>query len=67
MLLHTLHNGLLLTVSSFTEQLKTLGIGASEQQHLPMSWLIVAGMVAVVAGGLLIRQGGRFPETKPAQ
>ncbi len=67
MLLHTLHNGLLLTVSSFTEQLKTLGIGASEQQHLPMSWLIVAGMVAVVAGGLLIRQGGRFSEAKPAQ
>ena len=39
MLLHVLHNGLLLTVSNYTEQLKALGIGSEEQQHLPVLWL----------------------------
>lgn len=61
MLLHSLHNGLLLTISSYTTQLKAMGIGNSEQQHLPTVWLVVAGTVAIVAGGLLIRQRSRTP------
>ncbi|MEI8383662.1 MAG: ABC transporter permease subunit/CPBP intramembrane protease [Planctomycetota bacterium] len=63
MLLHSLHNGLLLTISSYTAQLKAMGIGNSEQQHLPTLWLVVAGTVAIIAGGLLVRQRSRT--TKP--
>jgi ABC-2 type transport system permease protein/sodium transport system permease protein len=49
MLLHCLHNGLLLTVSSYTDQLKALGIGSEEQQHLPVPWMIGATVVATAA------------------
>ncbi len=64
MLLHSLHNGLLLTISSYTAQLKAMGIGNTEQQHLPTLWLVVAGTVASIAGGLLVRQRSRTTETK---
>lgn len=64
MLLHSLHNGLLLTISSYTAQLKAMGIGNTEQQHLPTLWLVVAGTVAIIAGGLLVRQRNRTTETK---
>lgn len=49
MLLHTLHNGLLLSMSSFTKELATLGIGTETQEHLPTSWIIAAGFTVAVA------------------
>ena len=49
MLLHTLHNGLLLAVSHYEEELKELGIGVHEQSHLPAGWLVGIGLV--VASG----------------
>ena len=54
MLLHVMHNGFLLSLSSFTEELKSLGIGIEEHQHLPALWLGLAAL-AVVGGtfGLL--------------
>lgn len=54
MLLHTLHNGLLLTVSSHTEWLKSLGLGTEDQQHLPAGWLIGAALVALTGLALVL-------------
>ena len=54
MLLHTLHNGLLLSVSSFTKELATLGIGTETQEHLPTLWLAGAGITVVVAILLMV-------------
>ena len=53
LLLHMLHNGLLLTLSNYTEQLKALGIGVEERQHLPALWLTLAAGVAGTAFALL--------------
>ncbi|HEY4262018.1 MAG TPA: ABC transporter permease subunit/CPBP intramembrane protease [Schlesneria sp.] len=54
--LHCIHNGLLLTVSNYTEQLKAWGIGSGEQEHLPASWLVGAGLLAMGAMTVLIIQ-----------
>jgi ABC-2 type transport system permease protein/sodium transport system permease protein len=54
MLLHCLHNGLLLVVSNSADQLKAWGIGAEEQQHLPATWLIGAGVLSTVGLGLIV-------------
>ena len=59
MLLHVLHNGLLLTVSNYTEQLKALGIGSEEQQHLPVLWLASAAAVTASALAVLLVQSPR--------
>ena len=53
MLLHTLHNGLLLSVSSFTKELATFGIGTESQEHLPIPWLVTAGIVVTIATAIL--------------
>jgi sodium transport system permease protein len=54
MLLHMLHNGLLLSVSSFTKELASLGIGTETQEHLPGIWLVSAGATVAVATLLLV-------------
>ena len=64
MLLHSMHNGLLLTISSYTDQLKALGIGTEEQQHLFVAWLVTAGTVAVVAGTVMALQN---PQRSPCR
>ena len=61
MLLHSLHNGLLLSMSSFTQELATLGIGTQEQEHLPRLWLAGAGTIVVVATIVLV-WGTRQPD-----
>ena len=52
MLLHVIHNGLLISIGHFEKQLSQWGIGTQEQQHLPALWL--AGATVVVATGMLI-------------
>ena len=54
MLLHALHNGTLLSISSFMKELVALGIGAETQEHLPSTWLICAGLAVTVGTGLMI-------------
>ncbi|MEI8018487.1 MAG: ABC transporter permease subunit/CPBP intramembrane protease [Schlesneria sp.] len=54
MLLHTLHNGLLLSVSSFTKELATLGVGTESQEHLPTSWIVAAGATVAIAFLMMI-------------
>lgn len=57
LLLHALHNSLLLTVSSRTEWLKSWGLGGEEQQHLPAVWLLTAGAVALTGLALIVWRG----------
>ena len=54
MLLHALHNGLLLSMSSFTKELATLGIGTETQEHLPVWWIAAAGSTVAIALVLMI-------------
>jgi len=49
MLLHVLHNGLTLTFSHFFDRLQSIGVGSSQQIHLPISWMLAA--ILVVAAG----------------
>jgi hypothetical protein len=55
MLLHVLHNGLLLTVSEYADSLQRFGIGREEQTHLPAGWLAAAAVTVFVAWALLMR------------
>jgi ABC-2 type transport system permease protein/sodium transport system permease protein len=55
MLLHVLHNGLLLTVSEYADSLQRFGIGREEQTHLPAGWLAAAAATDFVAWALLMR------------
>ena len=65
MLLHTLHNALLLSMSSFTKELATMGIGAETQEHLPTLWILAAG-IAVAAAFVMMILGTRQPSSVTA-
>lgn len=58
MLLHALHNGLLISLSHHEQQLADLGIGIQEQSHLPVQW-IVGALIPVAVGTLLLLVGSR--------
>lgn len=60
MLLHALHNGLLLTMGHYADQLKQWQILIDEGQHLPLSWL-VAGVAGLVLGLAMIWASSRRP------
>jgi sodium transport system permease protein len=53
MVLHVLHNGLMLAIVHWREELMARGIGVEEVEHLPISWLAGAALVAVAALALL--------------
>lgn len=44
MLLHVLHNGLLITIEAHQKQLMAWGIGMETQQHFPPLWLASSGL-----------------------
>ncbi len=54
MLLHSIHNGILLSMSSFTKELAELGFGAEMREHLPSLWLVTAGITVVIATGFMV-------------
>ncbi len=54
MILHVIHNGLLITISHHEEKLVDWGIGMSEQKHLPIEWVLIA-IVPIVIGFLLLQ------------
>jgi sodium transport system permease protein len=58
MLLHLLHNGLLLMLAYWRDELMELGWGLEQQQHLPAMWL-VASMTAVALGAGFLYLAGR--------
>ncbi|MEP3481156.1 MAG: CPBP family glutamic-type intramembrane protease [Fuerstiella sp.] len=53
-LLHAAHNSLLMTIAHFRDELSGFAVGLQSQQHLPTTWLAIAGAVFVVGIGLLI-------------
>jgi ABC-2 type transport system permease protein/sodium transport system permease protein len=69
MLLHAMHNGLLLTVSCYRDELIAHGWGIEDELHLPISWQM-AGLVGIGAGlALLIlttRDKSRIVSEKPS-
>ena len=55
MLLHVVHNGLLLCVVHYKTQLEQLGIGLEQRNHLPPIWLAGGVGLAILAGLILWR------------
>ena len=58
--LHTVHNGLLLMMGYYHEQLEALGWGIQQQSHLPTSWL-AASAATIAVGALLVGWGRVAP------
>ncbi|MEM7475401.1 MAG: ABC transporter permease subunit/CPBP intramembrane protease [Planctomycetota bacterium] len=52
-ILHFLHNSLLLSLNHFSEELKAMQILVEENEHLPVEWLATGGL-ALVVGFVLI-------------
>ena len=55
MLLHAVHNGLLLCVVHYKTQLEQLGIGLEQRSHLPPIWLAGGAGLAILGGLILWR------------
>jgi ABC-2 type transport system permease protein/sodium transport system permease protein len=53
-LLHTLHNSLLLTVIYYQDELKARGWGLEEKKHLPLTWQTLGLLGIIVGVGLLV-------------
>ena len=53
MILHSIHNGLLLCMAHFEKELVEIGFGGSEQQHVPVLWLCLA-IIPVVSGVVIL-------------
>lgn len=67
-LLHMIHNGLLITIASYQEALSRWEINLENQKHLPISWL-GGSLLIVVAGFVLIYISNRRapePATDPS-
>lgn len=58
MVIHLVHNALLMSVLYYQDQLTFLGTDLDRQKHLPMSWLAIAALLLLV-GTWLIRK--RYP------
>jgi ABC-2 type transport system permease protein/sodium transport system permease protein len=54
MALHAIHNGLLLAISYFGEELRAYGWGIEERAHLPPEWLALSALGVIVATAILI-------------
>ena len=55
MLLHAWHNGLLLMVAYYQDELQSRGWGVAEQSHLPAAWLASAAAGGVVGIVLILK------------
>ncbi len=59
MLLHMVHNGLLMLASYYQSQLSEWGLGLDQQadlehSHLPASWIVTAAITATIGFGLMV-------------
>ncbi len=52
--LHAVHNGLLLSLSYWQEELARSGWGLQEELHLPIQWLALSALGIIVGAGLLL-------------
>jgi ABC-2 type transport system permease protein/sodium transport system permease protein len=64
--LHMVHNGLLLTIAYRHEDLRASGWGLEEQQHLPIQWLVQSAL-GIFLGVALMIVGTRTSDTKSTQ
>ncbi len=55
MLLHTLNNGLIVSLAYWESQVKSLcwGLDAIGQSHVPLPWLAAAGLLTIVGSALI--------------
>ncbi len=53
MVLHTIHNSLIILMQDFVKELAAMGIGTEADQHVPTSWLVGAGLAITLAIGIL--------------
>jgi len=65
MLLHLVHNGVLVTIAHYEMELKNRGFDIDNSQHLPAAWLLAA-LLPIGAGVLLLWRGARR-ESEPSQ
>jgi ABC-2 type transport system permease protein/sodium transport system permease protein len=54
MVVHAVHNGVLLSVSYWREELERRGLGIQEQMHLPAEWLAMSALGIVISVGLFL-------------
>jgi ABC-2 type transport system permease protein/sodium transport system permease protein len=54
MVLHAVHNGLLLTVAHWRDELIAYGLGIEQQEYLPRSWLALAALGVLVGSVIMI-------------
>lgn len=60
--LHVLHNGLLLSLAEAPEWITRRGLDVADRQHLPAGWLIAAGLLTAVGAGLIAVRKGSSPD-----
>ena len=53
MVVHFVHNGLLMMVLYYQDRLDFLGDGFDNQTHLPIEWIGEAGLILAVGAGLV--------------
>ena len=61
MVLHALHNGVVLSVLYYRDELLARGIGVQEQAHMPITWH-AAAVLGIVVGAALIVMAKRRQE-----
>jgi ABC-2 type transport system permease protein/sodium transport system permease protein len=59
MLLHAAHNSALLAVAHWEAELKATGIGVSDEEHLPLGWILAAALLASAAAWFTGKFGKR--------
>lgn len=64
-LLHATHNSLLMAIAHFRDELSGFAVGLQTEQHLPATWLAIAG--AVFAVGIVLLATSRRVTPKIAQ
>lgn len=62
MLLHACHNGVLMMMAYYKDELAARGFGVEEQSHMPTSWIVMS-VFALVVGIVLI---GVLPQRRSA-
>ncbi|MEZ6087194.1 MAG: ABC transporter permease subunit/CPBP intramembrane protease [Pirellulaceae bacterium] len=64
-LMHAMHNGLLVTLSHFEKDLVKLGIGLESRSHLPLQWFVPAIILIVVGIALTMHRSVGNEDRKP--
>lgn len=54
MVLHMMHNGLLTSLAYHSDDLQRMGWGVSAEEHVPLKWLGVAGIIAATGFGIML-------------